>query len=55
MIIYAEPTSENASKNDYALKISKENVTVRNVIIYHAANGMGIFGWKPNNLTLENV
>ena len=55
LIIYADPTGEEASDNDYALKITKDNVIVRNVIIYHAVNGMGIYGWKPNNLTLENV
>ena len=50
MIITAEPDT------DYALKIMfKDNVTIRNVIVYHPANGMGILSWKSNNLKLENV
>ena len=55
MIIYADPTEEDNQENDYALKIPHENVTVRNVIIYHAVNGIGLYGWKSNNLILENV
>ena len=49
MIITAPPDT------DYALRLTQDNLTLRNVIIYHPANGMGIFGWKPKNLTLENV
>ena len=30
-------------------------MTVRNVVIYHPANGQGIYGWKAHNLKLENV
>ena len=30
-------------------------MTVKNVLIYHAANGMGIYGFEPKNLTLINV
>ena len=40
---------------DVCVKVVGDNVTFRNVIIYHPANGMGLYGWKPNNLTLENV
>ena len=53
-IIIAEPTDDSEA-NDFALKIVKDNIIVRNVIIYHATNAIGIYGWKPNNLTLENV
>ena len=53
-IIIAEPT-DDSKDNDYALKIVADNVIVRNVIIYHASNAIGIYGWKPNNLELENV
>ena len=55
LIIVAEPTSEFDRTQDYALKIVANNVTIRNVIIYHPANGMGIFGWYCHNLTIENV
>ena len=55
VIIYAEPTSANSTKNDYALRITGDNVTIRNVLIVHAANGMGIYAFKSHNLTLENV
>ena len=40
---------------DIAMRITKPNVTVRNVVIFHPANGKGIFGWKANGLTIENV
>jgi len=30
-------------------------VTVKNVVIYHPANGQGLYGWKPNNIHIENV
>ena len=49
MIITAE------AGTDYALKITKDNVTVRNVIVYHPANGMGIYSNKSKNLRIENV
>ena len=55
MIIYAEPTSADSKANDYALRITADNVTIRNVLIYHAANGMGIYAFKANNLVLDNV
>ena len=55
VIIYAEPTSANSTKNDYALRVTGDNVTIRNVLIVHAANGMGIYAFKAHNLTLENV
>ena len=48
-IITCEPNT------DICVKIDRDNVTLRNVIIYHPANGMGIYGWAPNNLLLENV
>ena len=44
-IIVVDPTLEGSTKNDYALKIVANNVTVRNVLIYHASNGMGIYGF----------
>ena len=40
---------------DTALKIAKNDVTIRNVVIYHPASARGIFGWYPANLRLENV
>ena len=55
LVIYAEPTSADSTANDYALKIVAENVTIRNVLIYHAANGMGIYAYEANNLVLDNV
>lgn len=55
MIIYGEPT-DDSKKNDYTLKIiGADNVVVRNVILYHAANTMGIFAVRANNLLIENV
>ena len=54
-IIYVDPTSADSKANDYGLKIVAEDVTIRNVLIYHAANGMGIYAWSANNLVLENV
>ena len=54
-IIFADPTTASDSSNDYALKITANDVTIRNVLIYHAANGMGIYGYESNNLRLENV
>ena len=38
-IIYANPTSEFDRSNDRALLIIGDNVTIRNVIVYHPANG----------------
>ena len=55
MIIIADPTLEGSTENDQALRIVAEDVTVRNVLIYHAANGMGIYGFGAHRLTLENV
>ena len=49
MYIYATPT------DDYALRIVHKNVTVKNVLIHHAANSQGIFFWKADGLTVENV
>ena len=37
------------------VKVGKDNITLRNMIIYHPANGMGIYGWTTENLLLENV
>ena len=54
-IIVVDPTLEGSTKNDFALKIVANNVTVRNVPIYHASNGMGIYGFKANGLVLDNV
>ena len=53
-IIIADPT-DDTGENDFALKISGDNVTLRNVIIYHASNAMGIYAWRPVNLQMENV
>ena len=56
LIITADPTSDTTKKNDYALKIvNADNVIVRNVIIHHAANGIGIYALRANNLFIENV
>ena len=57
MIITAPPTSDDDHSNDYALELQWgiKDVLIRNVVIYHAANGMGIFGWKSTNVRLENV
>ena len=55
MIIIADPTSEDDTSQDFALKIVADNVVVRNVIVYHAANGMGIYVYQVNTLTIENV
>jgi len=49
MIITAPPDS------DYALRVTVDNVTIRNVIIYHPANGKGIYAQRADNLELENV
>lgn len=54
-IIYVDPTSADSKANDYGLKIVAKDVTIRNVLIYHAANGMGIYAWSADNLVLENV
>ena len=48
-IITCEPDTE------FCVKANNDNITLRNVIIYHPANGMGLFSWKAANLTLENV
>ena len=44
VIIYGEPTDDTGA-NDYTLKIVAEDVILRNVIVYHAANTIGIYGW----------
>ena len=54
-IIWVDPTSADSTANDYGLKIVVGDVTIRNVLIYHAANGMGIYAWKADNLVLDNV
>ena len=46
-IIIANPTSADDKSNDFALKVTKDHVVIRNVVIYHATNGIGIYGWKP--------
>lgn len=33
----------------------KKNVTIRNVVIHHAANGRGIYFYKAHGLKIENV
>ena len=55
MIIIVDPTLESSKENDYALKILAEDVTVKNVLIYHAANGMGLTASRAHRLKLENV
>ena len=54
-IIYAPPTSADDHSNDFALSIKGKNVTIENVLIYHAANGRGIFAKRSDNLRIENV
>ena len=39
LIIVVDPTLESSTENDYALRIVADDVTVKNVLIYHAANG----------------
>jgi hypothetical protein len=39
LYILATPT------DDTALRITHENVTIKNVVIHHAANSRGLFGW----------
>ena len=48
-IIIAEPGA------DFAVRVQRDNVTIRNVVIYHAANSRGIYAWEADNLTIENV
>ena len=55
MIIWADPPGEEKSDADYAMKIVVPGVTVKNVLIYHAASAMGIYAWEADGLTLENV
>ena len=55
MIIWADPPGEEKSDADYAMKIVAPGVTVKNVLIYHAASAMGIYAWEADGLTLENV
>ena len=55
MIIWADPPGEEKSDADYGMKIVAEDVTVRNVLIYHAASAMGIYAWEADGLKLENV
>ena len=39
LIIVVDPTLESSNENDYALRIVADDVIVKNVLIYHAANG----------------
>ena len=55
MTIVANPTSADDESNDFAIKVEANNVIIRNVVVHHAANGMGIYGMKSANLTIENV
>ena len=48
-IVYAQPG------DDTAIKVVGENITIKNVIVYHPTNARGIFGWKPNGIKIENV
>ena len=45
----------SSPENDTALHISHKNVTVKNVVIHHAANSRGIYFWDADGLTIENV
>ena len=56
-IIIASPTSANDRRNDFAINIPAgvHDVTIKNVRIYHAANGIGIYARKTKNLRIENV
>merc|ERR1712156_26728 len=49
MIITASPD------DSIALKIMVDNVIVRNVVIHHPANGIGIFAKRADNIIIENV
>ena len=49
MIITAPPDA------DFAIRIQRPNVVLRNVIIYHPTNGKGIYAWEAENLLIENV
>ena len=51
--IYGNKTLNDIEKD--LIKVAKDNVVIRNCVIYHATNGIGIFGWRPYNLTIENV
>ena len=53
-VFYGQPTDDSKA-NDNVVRIVGKNVTLKNVIIYHAANAMGIFCWKCDGLKLENV
>ena len=41
--------------DDIAITVNRDDVTIRNVIIYHPASSIGIRGWAPQNLELYNV
>jgi len=49
LYIYSPPD------NDTSLFINHKNVTVRNVVIHHAANSRGLYFWDADGLTIENV
>ena len=49
MVIIGSPSDTQA------LRIMAPNVTLRNVVIYHAANSQGIYATGAEGLTLENV
>ena len=54
-VIYGLPT-DDSKENDLALKIVRgDNITIRNVVIFHAANTIGIYIYNASNITLENV
>ena len=55
MIIWADPPGEEKSDADYALKIVAAGVTIKDVLIYHAASAMGIYAWEADGLVLQNV
>jgi hypothetical protein len=49
LYILATPTDDNA------LKIIHDNVTIKNVVIHHAANARGLFVWETTGLKIENL
>lgn len=40
---------------DNAIRITHKNVTIRNVLVHHAANARGIYFEYADGLTIENV
>jgi hypothetical protein len=49
LYVYASPTE------DTAIFIRHKNVTVKNVVVHHAANGRGVYFINAKGLTIENL